>query len=98
VAASPLENADKLRGRLLLVHSLMDDNVHVQNTFQLVTKLTGLGRDVELRIYPPGRHGAAYDWQSRRLISNVTFNFLERHLKAPTPPTLLPPATPTAAR
>lgn len=90
VASSPLENAEKLRGHLLLVHSLMDDNVHPQNTFQLVTKLTSLGRDVDLRIYPPGRHGAAYDWQSYRLISSVTFDFLERHLKAPTPPALLP--------
>jgi dipeptidyl-peptidase-4 len=92
VESSPLENAEKLRGHLLLIHSLMDDNVHVQNTMQLVTKLTGLGRDVELRIYPPGRHGAAYDWQSYRLIANVNFEFLERWLKAPTPPTV-PAAT-----
>ncbi|MFL5539218.1 MAG: prolyl oligopeptidase family serine peptidase, partial [Longimicrobiaceae bacterium] len=88
--------AAKLRGHLLLIHSLMDDNVHVQNTMQLVTKLTGLGRDVELRIYPPGRHGAAYDWQSYRLIANVNFEFLERWLKAPTPPTV--PAATTALR
>lgn len=96
VASSPLENAEKLRGHLLLIHSLMDDNVHVQNTMQLVTKLTSLGRDVDLRIYPPGRHGAAYDWQSYRLIANVNFNFLERWLKAPTPPTV--PAAATASR
>ena len=97
VESSPLENAEKLRGHLLLIHSLMDDNVHPQNTMQLLTKLTSLGRDVDFRLYPPGHHGAAYDWQSYRLISNVTFDFLERHLKAPTPPTV-PAATPAAAR
>jgi dipeptidyl-peptidase 4 len=97
VESSPLENAAKLRGRLLLVHSLLDDNVHPQNTMQLLTKLTSLGRDVDFRLYPPGHHGAAYDWQSYRLISSVTFDFLERWLKAPTPPTILPVAA-TAAR
>jgi dipeptidyl-peptidase-4 len=97
VESSPVENAHRLRGRLLLVHSLMDDNVHPQNTMQLLTKLTSLGKDVDLRIYPPGRHGAAYDWQSYRLINTATFEFLERWLKAPTPPTLTPAAT-TASR
>ena len=98
VESSPLENAEKLRGHLLLVHSLMDDNVHPLNTMQFLTKLTSLGRDVDFRLYPPGRHGAAYDWQSYRLISRTTFDFLERHLKAPTPPTILPAASATAAR
>ncbi|HKP77185.1 MAG TPA: S9 family peptidase [Longimicrobiaceae bacterium] len=98
VESSPLENAAKLRGRLLLIHSLMDDNVHPQNTMQFLTKLTALGRDVEFRLYPPGHHGAAYDWQSYRLMMGVTFDFLERWLKAPAPPTLLPAATATASR
>jgi dipeptidyl-peptidase-4 len=98
VESSPLENAARLRGRLLLIHSLMDDNVHPQNTMQFLTKLTALGRDVDFRLYPPGHHGAAYDWNSYRLMMGVTFDFLERWLKAPQPPTLLPPATATASR
>jgi dipeptidyl-peptidase-4 len=97
VESSPLENAARLRGHLLLVHSLKDDNVHPQNTMQMLTRLTSLGKDVDFRLYPPGAHGAAYDWQSYRLISNVTFDFLERWLKAPTPPALAPAAA-TAAR
>jgi dipeptidyl-peptidase-4 len=97
VESSPLENAAKLRGHLLLVHSLMDDNVHPQNTMQLLTRLTELGRDVDFRLYPPGHHGAAYDWQSFRLIEHNNFDFLERWLKAPTAPRPLP-ETATAAR
>jgi dipeptidyl-peptidase-4 len=60
---------------------------------QLLTALTNAGRDAELRIYPPGRHGAAYNAESTRLIRRVTFGFLERHLKAANPPALAPPAS-----
>jgi len=90
VESSAVEQAAKMRGNLLLIHSMMDDNVHPQNTMQLLTALTNAGRDAELRIYPPGRHGAAYNAQSARLIRQVTFGYLERHLKAVTAPALAP--------
>jgi dipeptidyl-peptidase-4 len=80
--SSPLEHVADLKGSLLLIHSLMDDNVHPQNTFQLLTAFTAQGKDVDLRIYPPGHHGAAYDWQSYRLIEQNTWNFLNSHLGA----------------
>jgi len=88
VESAPIEQAAKMRGNLLLIHSMMDDNVHPHNTMQLLTALTTAGRDAELRIYPPGRHGAAYDAQSFRLIRQVTDRFLARNLKAPEPPKL----------
>ena len=67
---------------------MMDDNVHPQNTMQLLTALTNAGRDAELRIYPPGAHGAAYNAASARLIYHVTDDFLARNLKAANPPAL----------
>lgn len=79
--SSPIRNAAKLRGHLLLIHSLLDDNVHPANTMQLLTALTNTGKDVELRLYPPGRHGAGYNGQSRRLISVATDAFLARYFK-----------------
>ncbi len=90
VQSAPIEQAPKMRGNLLLIHSMMDDNVHPQNTMQLLTALTNAGRDVDLRIYPPGRHGAAYSGQSFRLIRQVTDSYLARYLKTPNPPTLAP--------
>jgi dipeptidyl-peptidase-4 len=90
IASAPIEQAAKMRGNLLLIHSMMDDNVHPQNTLQLLTALTNAGRDAELRIYPPGRHGAAYNAESALLIKKVTDGYLARYLKAPTPPTLQP--------
>ncbi len=86
--SAPIVQAAKLRGNLLLIHSMMDDNVHPQNTMQLLTALTNAGRDAELRIYPPGHHGAAYNLQSAVLIHQVTDAYLARYLKAPNPPTL----------
>src|SRR5690606_14711009 len=74
--SSAVENAAKLDGHLLMIHSMMDDNVHPQNTMQLLTAFTNAGKDVDLRIYPPGRHGAAYDFASYRLIQQVSDGFL----------------------
>lgn len=90
VESAPIEQAPKMRGHLLLIHSMMDDNVHPQNTMQLLTALTNAGRDADLRIYPPGHHGAAYNAQSARLIRQVTDAYLARYLKADTAPALAP--------
>ncbi|MDQ6870442.1 MAG: S9 family peptidase [Gemmatimonadota bacterium] len=90
VESAPVEHAATMRGKLLLIHSMMDDNVHPQNTMQLLTALTNAGRDADLRIYPPGHHGAAYNAQSAFLIRQVTDEFLARHLKAGNPPALAP--------
>ncbi len=75
-SSSVIVNAGRITGRLLLIHSLMDDNVHPQHTFQLVTAMTNAGRDLDLRIYPPGRHGAAYNMQSR----TVMYQAMDAHL------------------
>jgi len=79
--SSVISYAKNLDGHLLLIHSMSDDNVHPANTMQLLTALTNAGKDAELRIYPPGAHGAAYNWESYKLIQNVSFQYLERNLK-----------------
>jgi dipeptidyl-peptidase-4 len=81
VESSPIENAAKLKGHLLLIHSMLDDNVHPANTMQLLTAFTNAGRDVDLRIYPPGHHGASYNRASSRLIQGALDAFLARYFK-----------------
>jgi len=76
-----ITHAANLRDHLLLIHSMSDDNVHPAHTMQLLTALTNAGKDADLRIYPPGAHGAAYNRQSSVLISTVGFQYLERYLK-----------------
>ncbi len=45
------------KGVLQLVHGTMDDNVHMQNSVQLLSALQDNGKDVEFMLYPGGRHG-----------------------------------------
>lgn len=73
-------HAGQLEGKMLLVHSLMDENVHPQHTFQLVRAFIDAGKDVDLRIYPPGDHGVAYDMVSYVLLMTQYTDFLMEHL------------------
>jgi len=55
--ASVLTYADKIKGELRLIHGSIDDNVHLQNTLQVVDILTANNHQFELMIYPGSRHG-----------------------------------------
>ncbi|QQS36537.1 MAG: S9 family peptidase [Ignavibacteriales bacterium] len=54
---SAITHADKYKGKMLIIHGTMDDNVHLQNTIQLVDKLQDLNKDFEMMLYPNERHG-----------------------------------------
>lgn len=45
------------QGMMQIVHGEIDDNVHMQNTMQLISKLQDVKKDFEMMIYPEGRHG-----------------------------------------
>jgi dipeptidyl-peptidase 4 len=45
------------RGKLFMTHGDMDDNVHMQNSIWLASKLQDAGKTFELMIYPGNRHG-----------------------------------------
>jgi dipeptidyl-peptidase-4 len=58
LATSVVKAAKNLHGHLVLLHGSMDDNVHLQNTMQLLWELQRAGKqDVELMVYPRSRHG-----------------------------------------
>ena len=54
---SVLTHAAGLKGKLLITHGTMDDNVHMQNIIQLIDKLEDLNKDFALMLYPGQRHG-----------------------------------------
>lgn len=54
---SVLTHAKNYKGHLRIVHGTMDDNVHLQNSIQLVDTLQNLNRSFELMLYPGERHG-----------------------------------------
>jgi dipeptidyl-peptidase 4 len=76
VQSSPTVRADKLSGRLLLVHSSMDENVHVQHTFQFATALIRNRIDADLRIFPPGAHGVSWNWDSYLYLMQLYSDFV----------------------
>ncbi|MBI4875316.1 MAG: S9 family peptidase [Acidobacteria bacterium] len=55
--SSPLNQAAQLKGKLMLLHNIGDDNVLFQNTFRMMNALTRAGKQFELRIYPQKAHG-----------------------------------------
>lgn len=73
--------AGNLKGKMFIAHSAMDENVHMQNTMQLVKALIDNGKDADLRIYPPGAHGVAYDGVSYVLLYSQYVDYLNEHLK-----------------
>jgi dipeptidyl-peptidase-4 len=73
---SVVKAASKLHGRLLLIHGIMDDNVHVQNTLQFVRALQKADKDFELMVYPNDRHGIRGQHYQRLVI-----DFMRRTLR-----------------
>ncbi len=53
---SPVTHADRLQGNLLIVHGTGDDNVHSQNTTQLIQVLQEAGKQFDMRLYPNKTH------------------------------------------
>ncbi|WPP51293.1 S9 family peptidase [Catalinimonas niigatensis] len=79
--SSSTAHAADANAKLFIAHSMMDENVHAQNTFQFVKALIDAGKDHELRIYPPGAHGVAYNGESYVLLYQQYTDFLDRYLK-----------------
>lgn len=81
IQSASTTHAAKLQGKMFLAHASMDENVHIQNTMQLVKALTDAGIDADLRIYPPGTHGIAYNTASYILLYETYTKYLDEHLR-----------------
>lgn len=81
IQSAATTHAGNLDAHMLIAHATMDENVHVQNTFQLVTAFIDHGKSHDLRIFPPGAHGVAYNSQSYVLLFSEYTDYLNRFLK-----------------
>ena len=77
--SSPLNYADKLKGKLLIIHGTADDNVHFQNTVEMVSKLESLNKQFNLMIYPGKLHGISGQI-TRIQLFNLMTDFILKNL------------------
>lgn len=76
---SPVFFADLLLGDLLLVHGSGDDNVHFQNSMEMVNALVAAGKDFEFFAYPNRNHGI-YGGNTRLHLFNMMLDFVKENL------------------
>lgn len=81
--SSVLTYVDKYKGLLRIYHGTMDDNVHIQNSIQLIKKLEERKKHFEFMLYPGGRHGWPGNQQAHSQNENNLFiykNLLEKDM------------------
>ncbi|ULT42791.1 S9 family peptidase [Niabella defluvii] len=75
--------AKNLKGKLMLVHGMMDDNVPPYNTLLVVEALQKANKDFDLVVFPNARHGfgeySAYMMRRR-------WDYFVKHLSGAEPP------------
>jgi dipeptidyl-peptidase-4 len=76
---SPINHVSKLKGKFLLIHGSADDNVHVQNTMQMMEALIQADKQFDSQIYPDKNHGI-YGGKTRIQLYNKMTNFIKENL------------------
>ncbi|RKS94497.1 dipeptidyl-peptidase-4 [Flavobacterium limicola] len=76
---SPINHVDKLKGKFLLIHGSGDDNVHVQNSMQMMEALIQANKQFDSQIYPDNNHGI-YGGKTRVQLYTKMTNFIKENL------------------
>lgn len=76
---SPINFAQNLRGKYLLIHGTADDNVHFQNAMILTQKLVEHNKPFEMAVYPDKNHGI-YGGKTRIQLFEKMTNFILNNL------------------
>ncbi|MBO9583359.1 MAG: S9 family peptidase [Flavobacterium sp.] len=76
---SPINHVSKLKGKFLLIHGSGDDNVHVQNSMQMMEALIQANKQFDSQIYPDKDHGI-YGGNTRVQLYTKMTNFIKENL------------------
>lgn len=76
---SPINFVNKLEGKFFLIHGSGDDNVHYQNTMEMITALVAANKQFDLFIYPNKNHGI-YGGNTRNHLFNMMLNYTIENL------------------
>ena len=78
-ANSPVNFVNLFKGKFLLIHGSADDNVHYQNSMELVNAMVKADKQFDLFIYPNRNHGI-YGGNTRNHLFSMMLNFIEKNL------------------
>jgi len=70
-ASSALPYAQDLRGRLLVIHGMADDNVLFLHSTKLFRRLQDLGEPFEVMVYPGAKHGLTRQHDGRHAYATI---------------------------
>ena len=76
---SPINHVTKLKGNYLLIHDAADDNVHYQNTMEMVNAMVAANKQFDLFIYPNKNHGI-YGGNTRNHLFQMMFDYILENL------------------
>lgn len=76
---SPINFANQLKGKYLLIHGSADDNVHLQNSMQMIEALVQSNKQFDWAIYPDKNHGI-YGGMTRIQLFNKMTDFVRQNL------------------
>lgn len=76
---SPINHVEKLKGNYLLIHGSADDNVHFQNSMEMINALVNANKQFDFFVYPNKNHGIhggytrwnLYDKMTKFLLDNL---------------------------
>ncbi len=80
---SPVNFADQLKGDYLLIHGTGDDNVHVQNSMQMINALVEANKQFDYFTYPDRAHGIYKGKNTRLHLFKKMTTFIDRSLGEP---------------
>jgi dipeptidyl-peptidase-4 len=76
---SPINHVGRLKGKYLLIHGTGDDNVHFQNSVEMVTALVKANKQFDSEFYPDKNHGI-YGGNTRLHLYTKMTNFILNNL------------------
>jgi len=79
---SPINFAEGLKGKLLLIHGSGDDNVHYQGTEVLINRLVALGKPFDVMVYPNRTHAISEGPGTTPHIHQLIARYFIQHLPA----------------
>lgn len=81
-ASSVLSYTERLRGDLLVMHGMADDNVLFTHSTRLFHSLQTLGKHFDIMAYPGGKHGLTRTTDGRHAYATIK-RFFDHHLRQP---------------